>query len=189
MKYHYPQYQSLSHFHFSNSVAWSKSLFKFTYKNQHEFQHFNWFGGFWCVLCGTDLQWAQSTTEQLSEYPELDKNIAGSHSRDALSFFDCIPRTSDLNSQRWLQRQEANRFLSGNSWHSWSEYLFRTCSLPTSLVTSQSLPPLIRAVMLCWQSWIRIGSFFTLSYHSAPLLDLPLVVTAEIRRTHQLILV
>ena len=106
VEYHYSQYQSFSPFHFSKSVARSKKLFNFTYRNQHEFQHFNWFGEFWCVLCETDLQWAQSTTEQLSEYIELDRNIAGSHSREALSFFDCIPRTSGFNSQRWLQRTD-----------------------------------------------------------------------------------
>ena len=67
-------------------------------KIQHGIQHFNRFCGFWCVICRTNLQWAQSTTE-LSKYPELDKTIEESHSRDALSFFDCILRTPNLNYQ------------------------------------------------------------------------------------------
>ena len=45
-----------------------------------------------------------ATAEQLSEHPELHRNIAHPHIKDALSFFDFIPRTSDLNHQKRLQR-------------------------------------------------------------------------------------
>ena len=66
--YHYPQYWSLSHFHFSNAVVRLKNLFSFLFIH-HVLQHFDRFDGFCCVLSGTNLQWAQSTTTQLPEHP------------------------------------------------------------------------------------------------------------------------
>ena len=104
----------ISFFQFSCSI---KKFIQFHLKIQHGFKHFNRFSGFRRILRGATLEGAKSTTKQLPEYSEFDGAIRDLHNRAAYSFLGCIPRTTNRNSQWWLQWTDNAIRISINNLH------------------------------------------------------------------------
>ena len=95
VRYHYPQYSSLSHFFFLSQL-FDKQDYSISFINSTWLQHFNRFGGLRCILRGATLERAKPTAKKLPELFEFDGAIRNLHNRTALSFLDYIPEPQIL---------------------------------------------------------------------------------------------